>query len=358
MNKLGIYIHIPYCRSKCPYCDFFSLADTGTAQRYTERVCEEIELFFSQNGCKADTLYIGGGTPSVLPGEQIAAIVRCAQKHCNNGINEITVECNPSDTAEVFLREIYAAGVNRLSFGMQSAVDSERRALGRRARCEQVAAAVKNAQIIGFGNISLDLMLGIPRQTRESLSESIRFCASLGVQHISAYLLKIEPETVFEKKKDMLALPDDDMSADLYLQAVDELERVGFKQYEISNFAKPGFESRHNLKYWRLENYVGIGAAAHCFVNGKRFFFPRDIDYFISGGAPTEDGDGGDRNEQIMLGLRLKEGIDTSLLSNAARKSLRELQQQGYLTLTGTTAALTPAGCLISNAIIHMLTED
>ncbi|MBR2590065.1 MAG: radical SAM family heme chaperone HemW [Clostridia bacterium] len=357
MNKLGIYIHIPYCRSKCPYCDFFSLAHTDTSSGYTQRVCEEIERFFAENECKTDTLYIGGGTPSVLAPEQIVCMVECVKKHCRDAFCEITVECNPSDTGEEFLRAIYAAGVNRLSFGMQSAVERERRALGRRANREQVAAAVKCAQNIGFQNISLDLMLGIPGQTGESLRESIDFCVSLGVQHISAYILKIEPGTVFAKKRESLDLPPEDAVADLYLQAVEALEQAGYMQYEISNFALPGYESRHNLKYWRLQEYLGIGAAAHSFVAGKRFYYPRDIDYFLGGGVPIADGDGGDVQEQIMLGLRLKEGIPKSLLSEKAKEKLPFLRGQRLLSETEQTVALTPQGCLLSNTIINELSE-
>ena len=356
MKSVGMYIHIPYCRSKCPYCDFFSLADRDSAAQYVRAVCRTIEAFFTANHCKADTLYIGGGTPSVLTGEQIACVVHCARRYAAD-LEEITVECNPSDCSEDFLREIFAAGVNRLSFGMQSAVERERRALGRRADRARIAAAVKSAQAVGFRNISVDLMLGIPGQTSESLSESIRFCASLGVQHISAYLLKIEDGTPFAKKRETLSLPDEDTTADLYLQCVAGLEQAGWRQYEISNFALPGFESRHNLKYWRVEEYIGIGAAAHSFFGGKRFYYPRDIAYFIDGGEPLADGTGGDREEKIMLGLRLCEGIPAAWLSPKAQENLPLLCEQGLATYKDNTIALTPKGFLISNSIINLLTE-
>ena len=358
MQKTGIYVHIPFCRSKCPYCDFYSLTDTAKAKQYAQALSRNIEKFFAENSCKADTLYIGGGTPSVLKGEQIAAIVKSAQKACGNTLSELTIECNPSDVNAAFFQEVFAAGVNRISFGMQSAVDSERRALGRRADRVTVENAVREAQQIGFSNISLDLMLGIPGQTKESLSESIRFAAGLGVQHISAYLLSIEEGTWFEKNLHKLHLPDEEATAQFYLQAVEELQAQGFAQYEISNFAKPGFESRHNLKYWRLEPYIGFGAAAHSFFNGKRFYYPRDIDDYLGGGAPIADGDGGSREERIMLGLRLSEGIALSLLSEKALARVKSLCEEGLATVSEEKLALTPEGFLLSNSIINLLCEE
>ena len=355
MKHLGIYIHIPFCRSKCPYCDFFSLVKTDTAAAYIEAVNCRLKQF--QTGeYKADTLYIGGGTPSVLTGEQVASMIETVKKHYGTPA-EITVECNPSDVDETFLRRIYTAGANRLSFGMQSAVDSERRALGRRADRVQVEKAVRLAADSGFANISLDLMLGIPHQTADSLHESICFCGSLPVQHISAYILKIEEGTYFGKHRDALTLPDEDATADLYLQAVEELEAAGFRQYEISNFAKPGYESRHNLKYWHLEEYLGIGAAAHSFVCGRRFYYERDIAGFIAGAEPVDDGAGGDREEAVMLALRLREGVETALLSDSARQKIPFLKAQGYVTELDGRVSFTPQGFLISNTLIAELTE-
>ena len=353
---MGIYVHIPYCRSKCPYCDFFSLADKSSAQSYISAVNKRIGSFLAENRCEVETLYIGGGTPSVLSGEQIASVIENTKKCCRNSIYEITVECNPSDTDSRFLEAIFNAGANRLSFGMQSADDGERRALGRRAGAKEVEAAVKLAQDIGFKNISLDLMLGIPGQTRESLSRSISFCVNLGVTHISSYILKLEEGTPFFKNRNALDLPDDDETAEFYLQAVEELEKAGFGQYEISNFAIPGAESRHNLKYWNLEEYLGVGASAHSFVAGKRFYYPRDIEYFLSGLEPVSDGEGGDDEEAIMLGLRLKKGIDISLLSERAKSQIHMLVSEGWAIQNENRLSLTPKGFLISNSIINLLT--
>lgn len=357
MNDIGIYVHIPYCNSKCPYCDFYSLADKSRAQEYANAVNVKVKNFTKEIFCKANTLYIGGGTPSSLPVNLLVSIVENVKNSFNCVPEEITVEFNPSDADIDYFKELFACGVNRLSFGMQSAVDSERRALGRRADKNQVEKAVKLAKEAGFNNISLDLMLGIPNQTSASLSESIIFCADLGVQHISAYILKLEEGTFFYKNAHKLNLPDDDETADLYLLAVSELEKAGFKQYEISNFAKEGFESKHNLKYWRLEDYFGIGAAAHSCINSKRFYYPRDIEYFINGGEPISDGESGTREEKIMLGLRLKEGIKKELLSSKALGELPSLEQNGYVGITPSNIFLTPKGFLISNTIINTLIE-
>ena len=358
MNRnIGVYVHIPYCKSKCPYCDFYSLAHTSRAEEYVNAVNVKLKNFTEENFCKADTLYIGGGTPSALPAELICSIVENVKKSFNCEPFEITTEFNPSDAQEEYFKKLFDCGVNRLSFGMQSAVDSERRSLGRRADKNQVEKAVNLAKKAGFNNISLDLMLGIPKQTSASLSESIAFCAELGVQHISAYILKLEEGTYFYKNASKLNLPDEDESADLYLQAVSGLEKAGFEQYEISNFAKAGFESKHNLKYWRLEDYLGVGAAAHSCINGKRYYYPHDIEYFISGGEPIADGESGSREEKIMLGLRLKEGIKKELLTKKALNELPLLEQNGYIITTPDNISLTPQGFLISNTIINLLTE-
>jgi oxygen-independent coproporphyrinogen-3 oxidase len=310
MKNTGIYIHIPFCRSKCPYCDFFSLTNTQKARNYMESVNQHIALEGERNLCKVDTLYIGGGTPSVVDAELLAAAVKKVRECFKCELKEVTVECNPSDSESKFFDIIASSGVNRISFGMQSAVESERKALGRRADAEKVKQAVKSAREAGIKNISLDLMIGIPNQTKDSLLKSIDFCAETEVQHISAYMLKLEKGTYFYNHADRLNLPDEDTTADLYLYTVEKAEELGFKQYEISNFAKEGYESLHNLKYWLLDDYIGIGAAAHSFIGSKRFYYPRDTDYFISGGQMIFEGNGGDTSERIMLGLRLKRGID------------------------------------------------
>lgn len=363
MKPIGLYLHIPFCAGKCPYCDFYSVIPKGeTMELYTDALCKRIK----EENRIYDTVYFGGGTPSQLGSERICKILACINRTPDC---EVTLECNPSDTGtenSVFdFDAIAKAGVNRISMGLQSAVDSERKALGRKSGQAEVRRAIARARSAGISNISLDLMLAVPNQTKESLKESIDFCADSGATHISAYILKIEEGTFFHKTKDRLILPDEDETCDLYLYAVEEIGKAGFRQYEISNFSKEGCESRHNLKYWRCEEYLGIGAAAHSFVNGKRFYYERSIDGFISGSAPVDDGEGGSEEEFIMLALRLCEGLKYGEFKKRFGKSIphaltakaKELEKHGLLTVTDGGISLTANGFLVSNSIIGALIE-
>ena len=362
-KPIGLYIHIPFCRSKCPYCDFYSFIPNGNIiNDYKEAVIREIE----EKNPLCDTVYFGGGTPSFAGEKTLCEILSHIRKaeSC-----EITVECNPADTGreeyDFDFSALAKAGVNRISMGLQSGIESERKALGRLSGCDEISRAISRAKKAGIENISLDLMLGIPGQTKESLQKSIDFCASSGAKHISAYILKIEDETYFGKHREKLVLPDEDETCDLYLQAVKSLEEYGFKQYEISNFAFPGFESRHNLKYWHLEDYLGIGPAAHSFIGGKRFYRERDIYSFIKGEKPVPDGTGGDCEEYIMLSLRLAEGLSFDILKekynvapgNAFFDYAKKLSENSLINLTDEGLSLTPRGFLISNSIITELIE-
>lgn len=359
---IGLYIHIPFCRSKCPYCDFYSSrADDDAIDRYTNALIRRIPLLAESCSAQFDTVYIGGGTPSAIGADRLSSVLGAAMPFVQ-GECEVTVECNPFDAAKKGLdfSVLKAAGVNRISMGMQSANDSERRTLGRLSGREDVAAAVKSAQAAGIDNISLDLMLAIPNQTIASLKDSINFCADLGVRHISSYMLKIEEGTQFHKKQASLSLPDEDESCELYLTACEELERLGFMQYEISNFSLPGFESRHNLKYWNCDEYLGIGPAAHSFVGGKRFYFERDTQAFVDGCSPVPDGDGGSFEEYVMLRLRLCDGLvfkDAEKrfgngICEGVIKRAEKLVPLGLVRLSPQKLSLTRQGFLVSNAVI------
>lgn len=361
-NRIGLYIHIPFCRSKCPYCDFYSMrADSNAMEEYTDALIRRIPTLSSNYAAQFDTVYIGGGTPSAIGADRLCAILGAAAPFTDSGC-EITVECNPFDGAKKALdfSALKAAGVNRISMGMQSANDSERRSLGRLSGREDVAIAVKRAQSAGIDNISLDLMLAVPNQTADSLKDSIHFCADLGVRHVSSYILKIEEGTQFYKKQDSLPLPDEDETCELYLTACEELEKCGFMQYEISNFAVPDYESRHNLKYWNCEEYLGIGPAAHSFVGGKRFCFERDIRSFIGGCMPTPDGDGGSFEEYVMLRLRLCDGLvfkDAEKrfgkgVCDSVIKKAEPLVPLGLVSLGSENLRLTKQGFLLSNSVI------
>ena len=360
----GIYIHIPFCKSKCPYCDFYSFKpDEAQKDSYLKAVLRYIKDNKSQIKDSVDTVYFGGGTPSFFGGERIKAVIDCIKENYSLSSPEITVECNPSSISDEFFRVISEAGVNRISMGMQSAVDSERKALGRLSGKAEVQNAISLAKKNGIDNISLDIMLGVPYQTMESLNESIDFLLSADINHISAYMLKIEDGTPFYKMQNDLILPDEDTVCEMYLHTVKRLSEAGFKQYEISNFSKEGFESRHNLHYWRTEEYLGIGPSAHSFLGGKRFFFERDFNSFLSCPAIIEDGDGGSEEEYIMLSLRLSEGFSKERFKErfgrypdpAIFLKAKEYEKHGLIKTDGETISLTPEGFLLSNTIIGNL---
>ena len=329
---------------------------------YTACVLESLEEWRENTDKKADTLYLGGGTPSLIGGKNIAMIVRRA-KALFGVDGEITVECNPSAIEEGFFETVAKAGVNRISLGMQSAVDSERRKLGRTADRACILKCIKEARDAGIDNITLDVMLGVPGQTMESLKETIDFCLESGVPHVSAYMLKLEEGTYYYNNAEKLNLPDEDTTADMYLFLSEKLTENGFNHYEISNFAKPGYEGKHNLKYWNCEEYLGIGPSAHSYINGKRFYYPRDIDLFRMGNEPIDDGDGGDEEEYIMLRLRLSEGLDFQSYYERYHENLpasviekaRSFEKQGLMKVTDSSIALTKEGFLLSNTIISEL---
>ncbi len=364
----GIYIHIPFCKSKCPYCDFYSMrCDEYAKQKYVDAVIDEIKtlrrcrVFTGDIFTDADTLYLGGGTPSILSGEQIAHIVNTAkEKFKIPDSGEITVECNPGSDIEALIPHFKECGVNRISLGMQSAVDKERKALGRNAdrnRIKQVINLFKNN---GITNISLDIMLGIPYQKSESLISTLDFIKECDIPHVSAYILKIEEGTFFDTHSERYNFPDEDAVCDLYTQCADFLVNNGYSHYEISNFAKQGYESRHNTKYWKLDNYLGIGPSAHSFVDGKRFYFPDNSEDFIKGKEPVFDSTGGDNDEYVMLRLRLREGLNIQNLkklygegsADNITKKAPLLKEQGLINFDGCNISLTEKGYLLSNAVI------
>ena len=355
--NIGLYIHIPFCESKCPYCDFYSVrCDENLMERYTKSVIKSLDDYKSINK-KADTLYLGGGTPSVLGDERLAEIIEKAKEFYLTDNAEITIECNPRRKLSETFKVLSAVGVNRISLGMQSAVDKERFSLGRKASANDAADAIELARNNNIDNISLDLMLGTPKMTIESLNKSLDFIEKMNVPHISAYMLKIEENTKFAEIEETLNLPSEDDVCDMYLHACERLEKFGIRQYEISNFAKSGYESKHNLKYWNCEEYLGIGPAAHSFLNGKRFFYPRDIKAFIDGNKPIFDDNGGDDKEQLMLGLRLTKGVSTSMFSKKAMAKAEVFAKNGFIKINNDTVSLTPKGFLVSNTIIYELSE-
>ena len=335
-----------------------------TFERYTDTLCEHLALSGAQLNRPADTLYIGGGTPSLLGGERIARLVTAARSGFGLHGAEITVECNPKEHLAEDFQQMAEAGVNRLSLGVQSAVEAELKALSRRHRNEDVIRSVKDAKVAGIHNISLDLMLGIPHQTLQSLKQSLDFLILLEPKHISAYMLKIEPDTPFGRADvSKLHLPSDDQAAEMYLYVSDYLQKAGFEHYEISNFAKPGYRSRHNTKYWLCEEYLGLGPAAYSYINGKRFSFDRDTEQYLDSPTVIYDGGGGDFEEYVMLRLRLNDGINIRELtarygkqrSDSLLKKAAILKNTDLIELSENRLSLTVKGFLVSNAVIGKL---
>ena len=360
MDNIGLYLHIPFCKTKCPYCDFYSMrGDVSDKDMYTISLVESMENWSDKLGRKADTLYLGGGTPSILGGENIAMLTRRA-KNLFGVDGEITVECNPSAVEEDFFEAVADAGVNRISLGVQSVIESERKKLCRFSDREIIEKRIEQCKTAGIKNISLDVMLGVQEQTMKSFDETLDFCIASGATHISAYMLKIEEGTPYYKKKDSLNLPNDDEVADMYLAMSEKLRANGFEHYEISNFARSRFEGKHNLKYWNCEEYLGLGPSAHSFIDGKRVFYPRDIEYFKNGGEPIPDGNGGDEEEYIMLRLRLKDGIVFEDFEKRFKKffprdiikKTERFIENGLMKCDDKSMALTEKGFLLSNLII------
>lgn len=367
---IGLYIHVPFCQRKCPYCDFYSAVPAqGQQELYTRAVLESLRQvpFFVDS---VDTIYFGGGTPSLLGGEGIARILDGASKSFPilPGA-EITVECNPHSALKEEIRLMRSAGVNRLSFGMQSASDEHLKLLGRLHTVAEVSSAVTAAQQAGVEHISLDLMLATPGQEFSHIDAAVSLCSRLGVEHVSSYLLKIEEGTPFSKNNTAALCPNEDRQADLYQYAVKALESAGYQQYEISNFCRNGHISRHNLKYWDCQPYLGIGPSAHSFIDGRRRYFPRDLAGFLAAANPWEllqdDGAGGDLSEYLMLRLRLCEGISFKTLLKRypqsdlqlLRKKARPFEKAGLLTMDDERIRLTVDGFLVSNGIICELAD-
>ncbi len=360
MKKIGLYIHIPFCKSKCPYCDFFSIKmNDEEMNRYVDKVIERFDKYCNDN-IVLDTVYFGGGTPSTLGTERIAKILNVINDKFTVDENaEITMEMNPTSKELIDFTVLKECGLNRLSIGMQSAVESEMKLLGRTHSQEDVINTVNQAKKSGIDNISLDLIIGVPTQTKELLKYSMDFCKSLNVKHISAYILKIEEGTKFYTIKDSLNMPSDDEQAEMYMYVSEYLESIGYNQYEISNYSLEGFESKHNTKYWRCEEYIGIGPSAHSFYNGERFYYNRSFEEFYND-KTNFDCIGGTEEEFIMLNLRLKRGLIFKEYEEKYNKKFPEeiikkakiLEKAGLLTVDKEKVSLNRKGYLVSNAII------
>ena len=374
-TPLGLYIHVPFCRSKCQYCDFYSLAckDDKLMDGYLDAVCAHVkEAGALAPNYKVDTIYFGGGTPSFFGADGIATILATIRRNFDvDPAAEITLECNPDSVNDRLLHRMRAEGVNRISLGIQSDNDDTLSKLGRPHNYAQAVSAYQRIRKAGFKNVSVDLMYGLPGQTLRSWQETLDNVLRLLPEHISCYGLKVEEGTPFHEYREMLNLPDDDMQADMYLAAVEMLRSRGYRHYEISNFARKGLFSRHNMKYWTGGEYLGFGPSASSDFAGKRFILSRDLQSYISGIR-----DGGEvmedvqeiplrerAGEYLMLRLRTHNGIASDeyerkflLPFGPLEEILGKYSNLGYTDVNDEGRwHLTAKGYLISNTIISEL---
>ncbi|MBQ7491837.1 MAG: radical SAM family heme chaperone HemW [Clostridia bacterium] len=377
-KTLGLYLHIPFCLSKCPYCDFYSGTDMTNADRYVDALLLHMADYAGAAAeYDVDTVYIGGGTPTSLPiGRLLELIDGVFANFSVRRDAEITVEANPATVSTSELRRLRHAGVNRLSMGLQSADDAELSLLGRIHTFSDFTDSFRAARRAGFQNLNVDLMYGIPGQTPGSFRRSIEQVLALDPEHISLYGLKIEDGTPFAARRDSLPLPDEDSECAMYFSAIETLSEAGYPQYEISNFAKPGHKCLHNLRYWNCEEYLGFGPGAHSYFGGRRFAFRRNLeDYIANMERPGSIADMLSENyeippserlgEYVMLRLRLNEGIDTDVFAirfgvsfeKLFGKYLRLYEQHGFMEKVGRSWRFTPKGMFVSNTILSAMLD-
>ena len=382
LNKtsLGLYIHVPFCRSKCQYCDFYSLSskDDKLMDGYLNAICAHIkEAGALAPAYKVDTVYFGGGTPSFFGAEGMATILTYIRRSFDVDNNaEITFEANPDSVTDKLLKRLRAEGFNRVSLGIQTDDDEVLRKLGRPHTFANAVTAYHRIRKAGFRNVSVDLMYGLPGQTLRAWRETLEHVLTLNPEHISCYGLKVEEGTPLYEYRDYAKLPDDDAQADMYLAAIEMLKAYGYRQYEISNFARKGLYSKHNMKYWTGGEYLGFGPSASSDFAGKRFTLCRSVQEYISGiknqdqiidevqEIPLRERAG----EYLMLRLRTFNGINAEdyernfLLPFAPLEDILEKNRDfGYAVRTEDGRwHLTPKGFLLSNTIISdlLLAQD
>ena len=379
-EKLGLYVHIPFCEKKCRYCGFLSFPgyDDEAYERYTRALCKEIENCNEEFAAKysVDTVFIGGGTPSLLSEDRMERIFSSLTKTFNIEKDaEITTESNPNSITPEKLKAYRKAGINRLSMGAQSMDDRILNALGRVHKKEDVVNAYEAARSAGIDNINIDLMFGVPEQSLEDVLDSVEQIIELGPEHISLYGLQLEEDTIFyeEYKSGILDVPEEAYERRMYHEAIRELKAAGYEHYEISNFALPGRKCRHNLKYWQLDNYLGLGLGAHSYIAGSRSKVVDSMEDYLAlvnaGRRPTDPkADSFDSPKDAMgiyvfTALRKTEGVDTedferrfgiSFFAQYKEKAdfIKEYMDMGMLKMSGRFLQLTEEGIDISNDIM------
>ncbi len=371
-TPLGIYIHVPFCRSKCEYCDFYSVTtkDARLMDQYLHAICAHIkEAGQLAPNYLVDTVYFGGGTPTFFGADGMATILTAVRKNFDVASTaEITFEANPDSVSDRLLRRLRSEGFNRVSLGVQCDNDEILKKLGRPHNYEQAVSAYKRIRKKGFKNVSVDLMYGLPGQSLGDWISTLEHVLELMPEHVSCYGLKVEEGTPLYEYHEFCNLADDDTQAEMYLSAVEILKDSGYRQYEISNFCRKGHVSRHNMKYWQGGEYLGFGPGASSDFGGRRFSIIKDIRGYIqgirTGGQVLEDvqeiAPRERAGEYIMMRLRTAAGIDPKeyekkyLMPFAPlEKSLQQCKAQGlaHKTFDGRWQ-LTPSGFLVSNSIL------
>lgn len=374
MSMYEVYVHIPFCRSKCWYCDFAS--HPGMEKYFSSYVnALDMEIQSCSDKMKEKgslhTVYIGGGTPTVLPKDMLCHIIGSIGEYFGSYDDSLTVEANPGTVNEDYMLKLLEAGANRISIGVQSFSDRLLKRIGRIHDGAQAVRAVRDAQSAGFNNISIDLMYGLPGQSLRDLIDSVNKALDLGIQHISIYGLQLEDGTVFSRQKDIgrLELPDDETEEQMYDYITSVLPSHGFRRYEISNYAQPGFESKHNLGYWHDVPYIGLGAAAHSYDGIMRYENCSDVTEYIrlvsSGDDPSSQEEASDMNirieEYAFLALRTADGISMKSFESKFDRSfndvygavVKKLTGRGYLKVDGDNVHMTRLGAKWGNVVFR-----
>jgi len=364
MKKIRIYVHVPFCESKCSYCDFASfVCGEDLKKKYFDKLEQEI-LSCPYKDRQVQSIYFGGGTPSSVDVAYIECIMHALKNNFTFSKNaEISIECNPASESLEKLKKYKELGINRISFGVQSLNDKTLKFLNRLHTREEAIEAIKDAQKAGFQNISVDLIIGVS-ESQEDLIESAKQLIDLGVKHLSAYMLQIEEGTPLYNayQKDKSIVPDDEYCVSIYDRLVGFLTERGFIHYEISNFALPRYECQHNLGYWKLDDYIGFGLSAHSYVDGIRFANSRNFeDYFIDKIASYEKITKEQQiEEKIMLGLRCQEGVSIKELKDLGyditqNANLSKFVERGILKIKDDIVTLNPDFYGVSNSVIVKL---
>ena len=374
----AVYIHIPFCTNKCFYCDFNSYVVQGQpVMDYLRALEREMEMTVSRHPAdRIDSIFVGGGTPTVLTPEQMAYFLRSVKDYfgARSSGCEFTMEANPGTTDSEKLAVMREGGVNRISFGVQSFDNRLLKTIGRIHDTDDVYRSIENARRAGFDNLSIDLMLGLPNQTAADFEATLAEALRLGLEHYSAYSLKIEENTLFYTlyQKNELPLPEEEEELNMYLAAIRKMKDAGYEQYEISNFAKPGRSSRHNQAYWRNQAYYGLGAGAHGYISGMRHVNIKGVQAYIEAcksGLPIKETHRVSRREAMedfmMVGLRMLSGVTDEAfraqfgvrISDVFEPQLKKLVENGLLIAEEGRYRLSEQGVLFGNEVFGAFLE-